>query len=146
MINMPRKMEYILLILALVFFILQNEESVPIVNRLFIIISSLLWIVGFSHLPDKVINIVSKYVSSVFFIYAIHNTFVLANTSKILLWLVDEKVCYWISPLITMMLCMAAYFLLKRYYRDLQHLFVEEEYNVSIVYGKNMFIMRGLMP
>lgn len=114
MIDMQSKMKYILLILASVFFILQNVESVPIVNRLFIIISSLLWIVGFSHLPDKVINIVSKYVSSVFFIYAIHNTFVLANTSKILLWLVDEKVCYWISPLITMMLCMAAYFLLKK--------------------------------
>lgn len=114
MIDMTGKMKYILLMLALAFFILQNVEFVPVVNRLFIIISSLLWIVGFSHLPYKVINIASKYVSSVFFIYAIHNTFVLANTSKILLRFVDEKACYWISPLITMMLCMVVYFLLKK--------------------------------
>lgn len=39
MIDMPSKMKYILLILASVFFILQNVESVPIVNRLFIQVS-----------------------------------------------------------------------------------------------------------
>lgn len=45
--------------------------------------------------------------------YTIYNTFVLANISKILLRFVDEKVCYWISHLIIMMLCMVEYFIEK---------------------------------
>ena len=114
LIDMSRISKFVLLASALVLFVLQNIESILSVNKLFIIISSLLWIVGSSHLPEKLIDTVARRVSSVFFIYAIHNTFVLANTSKVLLRFVDMKICYWVSPLITMFLCIVVYYILKK--------------------------------
>lgn len=58
---------------------------------------------------------------AVFFIYAIHNTFVLANTSKILLKIMDEKACFWISPIVTMIICTIIYFCMRRLFPKTTH-------------------------
>ena len=84
------------------------------IQQLFILLSAILWILLSVKIPDRLIQFMNKLTPAVFFIYAIHNTFVLANTSKILLKIIDEKICFWISPIATMIICIIMYFCIKR--------------------------------
>lgn len=114
LIDLHKQFKMVLMIAVLICFITSNILHIGILHRLFILTSSILWIVFSSMIPNKIINFLNKFTPSVFFIYAIHNTFVLANTSKFLLKIIDEKVCFWISPIVTMIICTIMYFCIKK--------------------------------
>lgn len=104
-----------LMVIVAASFIGTNLAYMEIVMRTFIFTSALLWLILSGKVPEfilKKVNILIP-VSSIFFIYAIHNTFVLANVSKLLLKVVDEPICFYLSPIMTMGVCLTLYFVVK---------------------------------
>lgn len=91
LIDLRNQFKIVLIITVIICFIASNILHIGILQRLFILISSILWIIFSSQIPDRIIKVLSRFTPAVFFIYAIHNTFVLANTSKILLKIIDKK-------------------------------------------------------
>lgn len=114
LIDLQKQFKLVLMIAVLICFITFNILHIEILQRLFILMSSILWIVLSSQIPNRIIKILNIFTPAVFFIYAIHNTFVLANTSGLLMKVIDAKICFWVSPVLTMLICTTMYFCLKR--------------------------------
>lgn len=114
LIDLPKYARILLIISTIICYLAANLIHTAFLQQLFILLSAITWLILSARIPEKIIQIMNKLTPAVFFIYAIHNTFVLANTSKMLLKIMDERVCFWISPIVTMMICTVMYFCMKK--------------------------------
>lgn len=114
LIDLPVPAKIFLTVTTVVCYLTANLMHIGIAQQIFIFLSAILWIILSAKLPDRIILFLNRFTPVVFFIYAIHNTFVLANTSKILTKIVNDKVCFWISPIVAMMVCIIIYFGIKK--------------------------------
>ena len=105
LIDLQTSAKIFLMTATIICYLAANLTHIGFIQQLFIILSAILWILLSVKIPDRLIQLMNKLTPAVFFIYVIHNTFVLANTSKILLKIMDEKICFWISPIVTMIIC-----------------------------------------
>ncbi|MEE1091824.1 MAG: acyltransferase [Prevotella sp.] len=96
---------------------LSNIYKMDILHQLFLIGVTLMMVLLFSVAKGKVVGIIANYSESVFFVLAIHNIIVLAQTGKFLTRILPEDsiwIVYWIAPFVTLAICVVAYYLMKR--------------------------------
>lgn len=114
LIDLQASTKILLMTATIICYLAANLTHTGFIQQLFILLSAILWILLSVKIPDRLIQLMNRLTPAVFFIYAIHNTFVLANTSNILSKIMDEKACFWISPIATMIICIIMYFCMKK--------------------------------
>lgn len=114
--DFPVSMKVSIGILSVFCYVLSRMAAVPYSSQIFIVSSSICWIWLFCQLRGRIIGVTGYLSETVFFIFAVHNTFVLAVVGKVVTKGTGLSCWggYFVTPFITLAICIIMYKVLNK--------------------------------
>lgn len=104
------------MVITLLLFVISNIFLEKELQSLFVLTLALMMISMFSNVKGRVVDILSGYSETVFFVLALHNIIVLSQVGKLLNGIFPDRyewVVYWIAPFVTLSVCVFTYHIMK---------------------------------
>lgn len=107
--DFPVSMKVFVGMLSVFFYGLSRMATVLYCSQIFIVSSSVCWIWLFCQFRGRIVSVIGYLSETVFFILAVHNTFVLSVVGRIIYRGIGLSWGYFVAPFMTLIICIIMY-------------------------------------